>query len=53
MDVNECALEACIGPAANFCKNWEGSWECGCSEGYYRETPQVRIENSLIFDSIC
>jgi fibulin 1/2 len=34
LDVNECNNGGCLGPAANFCQNLDGSFECGCSDGY-------------------
>jgi len=34
LDINECNNGGCLGPAANFCQNLDGSFECGCSAGY-------------------
>ena len=35
VDVNECNNGGCLGTnGANSCMNLEGSWECGCADGF-------------------
>merc|ERR1719447_2224785 len=35
VDVNECSNGGCLGTkGANSCLNLEGTWECGCSDGF-------------------
>lgn len=49
VDINECLNGGCLGTAgARYCKNFPGTWECGCSAGFTLQELALEIIKNII-----